>query len=605
MDATDAEIEQAAKEANAHNFIAALTDKYDTLVGERGAQLSGGQKQRIAIARALIRNPRILLLDEATSALDYESERIVQDALDTAKIGRTTIIIAHRLSTIKNADLIVCLSQGQVKETGTHDELINMHGLYFNLVMSQNKNNDKDENANDLNNIPDDNNNNNHHQHNGQHDPAEEESSSSSSESEEEKVKPTTTGDVEKQQTTKKKSKKIFRKRKFFRYEKKLFKYHRPELGWLISGAVAQLMNGAIFPGIALIFCEIYGLFSMSDVSEQVRLSLMYMGIMIGLAALNVIVQIVYSYAFALCGSRLTKRLRVKMFESILRQEVGFHDLPENKSSILATQLSMSTASCKGLTSDKLSILSQGCSGIGLSIIVGFVLSWKLTLIMMIFIPIGFVSGTLAGRLSVGPTMKGKNTNQDEAGRLTIETVDNIKTVTSLGREEYFIGEFNKLYSRKFRSILLNLHFQAILYSISNCLLFFIQATAFSFGFYLMKNDGLHITNLFRVYATITFSSLILGRVYSLLPDQKRSTNAARSVFRIIDRKSKIDSLSEEGLKPQQIIGNVRFENVYFKYPNRPNVKILRGLNLNVNYGQTNALVGSSGTFPILIITFC
>ncbi|CAJ0964426.1 unnamed protein product [Ranitomeya imitator] len=136
-DVTMEEIVQATKEANAYNFITKLPDKFETLVGERGTQLSGGQKQRIAIARALVRNPKILLLDEATSALDTESESVVQAALDKAREGRTTIVIAHRLSTIRNADTIAGFFEGVITEEGSHGQLMQKEGIYYKLVTMQ------------------------------------------------------------------------------------------------------------------------------------------------------------------------------------------------------------------------------------------------------------------------------------------------------------------------------------------------------------------------------------------------------------------------------------------------------------------------------------
>uniref|UniRef100_A0A8C3CSU1 Uncharacterized protein n=1 Tax=Cairina moschata TaxID=8855 RepID=A0A8C3CSU1_CAIMO len=136
-DVTMEEIEKATKEANAYDFIMKLPKKFETVVGERGAQLSGGQKQRIAIARALVRNPKILLLDEATSALDTESESVVQAALDKIRKGRTILVIAHRLSTVRNADLIAAFENGVITEQGTHDELMEQKGVYYKLVNMQ------------------------------------------------------------------------------------------------------------------------------------------------------------------------------------------------------------------------------------------------------------------------------------------------------------------------------------------------------------------------------------------------------------------------------------------------------------------------------------
>lgn len=136
--ATDTEIEEAAKKANAFDFISSFPDKFATLVGERGIQLSGGQRQRIAIARAVLKNPSILILDEATSSLDSESEQLVQEALDKLMIGRTSVVIAHRLATIRNADKIVVLQKGIIQETGTHQQLIlNEEGLYHKLSKMQ------------------------------------------------------------------------------------------------------------------------------------------------------------------------------------------------------------------------------------------------------------------------------------------------------------------------------------------------------------------------------------------------------------------------------------------------------------------------------------
>ena len=133
----ESEMIEAAKTANAHDFINSFPDGYDTLVGERGIRLSGGQKQRVCIARAILMNPKILLLDEATSALDAESEYLVQDALEKIMIGRSVLVIAHRLSTVKRANNVIVIEKGKCIESGNHNQLINKNGVYSKLVKRQ------------------------------------------------------------------------------------------------------------------------------------------------------------------------------------------------------------------------------------------------------------------------------------------------------------------------------------------------------------------------------------------------------------------------------------------------------------------------------------
>ena len=135
---TPEQVENAARIANAHEFIIQTEHGYDTIIGDRGGKLSGGQRQRLSIARAVLKNPPIMILDEATSALDTESEKLVQEALDNLMKNRTSIVIAHRLSTIKNADIICVFHEGEIVERGTHEELLSLNGIYSKLYNMQN-----------------------------------------------------------------------------------------------------------------------------------------------------------------------------------------------------------------------------------------------------------------------------------------------------------------------------------------------------------------------------------------------------------------------------------------------------------------------------------
>src|SRR5205823_1369631 len=146
-DATDAEIEDAARRANAHEFIVRLPEQYETSIGERGVKLSGGQQQRLAIARAILASPQILILDEATSNLDTESEQLIQASMATLLAGRTTFVIAHRLSTIRRAHLILLMEDGRIIERGTHQQLMAARGVYYEMVVRQMESHEHDQAA--------------------------------------------------------------------------------------------------------------------------------------------------------------------------------------------------------------------------------------------------------------------------------------------------------------------------------------------------------------------------------------------------------------------------------------------------------------------------
>nr|UOU03326.1 ATP-binding cassette subfamily B1-like 10 [Brachionus rubens] len=552
LDATDREVEEAAKKSNAHDFIMKFSKKYDTRVGERGSQLSGGQKQRIAIARAILRNPKILLLDEATSALDYYSEKLVQNALDKAKIGRTTIIIAHRLNTIQNADLIVCLSNGKVKETGTHEELMTTKGVYYDLVMSQKK--------------------------------TEETTESDQVVIERDEI-------VETLDSTKHEIKHVETKKETIPGSSvilQLWKNHLPEKVYILIGVISQLLAGVVIPVASIIFTEIYTIFSLSK-QEQEELSVKYLIIILGIAIGNILFYIISNYSFALLGARLTKRLRVKTFEAYLRQEVAFHDLDENKSSSLATHLAFNIPFCKGLTSDVLSLICQALSSVGFCVIYGLVIEWKLCLIIMSLIPINFLSGFI----NFQPASGKKKSYEELIGSLISETIENIRTVVSFTREEYFYDKFIKISSGSKK--LLFLLVKGFFYALSNSVLFFMQAIAFGYSYKLLLNSELSLANFFKVYATITFSSIAMGQVFAQIPDLKQAKSAAQSTLQVLNRKSKIDSMSDKGVIPTKIIGDIEFKNVRFSYPNRREITVLNGLSINVRSGDNVALVGHSG----------
>lgn len=195
------------------------------------------------------------------------------------------------------------------------------------------------------------------------------------------------------------------------------------------------------------------------------------MCLILAFAFTNFLVVIILNFSYAIVGARLTKKLRSKMFESMLRQEMAFHDSIKNRYNVLCTQLAVHPPLCRNMTTEKLGLMLQGIAGVGFSVAIAFVLNWKLCICVSIFVPISFISSYIVTSTSKTRKVKGKSPIE-EAGQLASVTVDNIKTVISLGRENYFMEKFNSAFNHgKIRNTAM-LHTQAFFYSISNTLLF-------------------------------------------------------------------------------------------------------------------------------------
>ncbi|KAI4471553.1 atp-binding cassette sub-family b [Holotrichia oblita] len=504
QNASQEEIERAAKKSNAHTFITSLPQGYNTLVGERGAQLSGGQKQRIAIARALIRDPVILLLDEATSALDTKISNIRFLLLFKASKECTTIIIAHRLSTIREADRIVVLRDGVVVEQGTHDQLMLTKGEYHKLVTTQ------------------------------------------------------VTTDVT--PAMKKDLKRV--------------------------DSVAEDEDQDII-------AEVTKVLSNTDDDYVRRETNMYCLYFVIAGVVTGIATFLQLYTYGIAGEKLTMRLRSRMFETMLRQEIGWYDLKENGVGSLCGKLSGEASSVQGATGQRIGTVLQSLATLFLGVGLSMYYEWRLGLVALSFTPFLLVATFFQGRLMRGENEKFHGALETSA-KLAVEAISNIRTVAALGSEKLFHHLYIMELMPHHKKALRNTHFRALVFGFARSIMFFAFAACMYYGAILITEENMPYENVFKVSQALIMGTASIANALAFAPNFQKGIAAAGKVFQLLNRQPLISDPRQPAYNAWQT-GNLKYDSVFFSYPTREGSMVLRGLDLTVTKGQTIALVGSSG----------
>ncbi|KAI0562214.1 ABC transporter type 1 [Gracilaria domingensis] len=584
-DVSDEQIIRAAKMANAHSFITKLPEGYNTMLGERGAMLSGGQKQRVCIARALVRDPKVLLLDESTASLDTASERIVQDALDKAATGRTTITIAHRLSTIRNADNISCVQNGYVIERGPHDALVSKEGFYRGLIELQRIEKAKMEEEKKVYADDDD---------SGGVDTRPQAAISANALSVSQTRGESTTkgidGVVEEEDKGPDVDKGLFTR---------TLRMNSSEWFLMLIGTAGAVLGGVIWPLASISLVELIEIMLGTNETGDVRFWALSFVILGAMAFAGNILQ---HAALGVSGEKLTKKLRTLAFRSLLRQEIGYFDMEDNSLGALTTRLSADAGAVKGLTGDLYGVGVNILGSLLAGLLIAFVNCWQLTLVVLAIIPGIALGGYFEMQASAGID-SGAKKDFAKANTLAAEAVDNVGTVRSLGIEDYFVDRYhngiNETVNAKRRKAL----FTGMAFGFSEFCQYIIWYATFKAGGDFVERRYCTFQEMLLSSMAILFAAITLGNVSIFAPDVAASKIGATQIYRLIDRTSSIDPSSPDGEKRASVNGDIKAEKVYFEYPRRPDVRVLRGLSLDIMQGKTFAIVGTSGHGKSTIIS--
>ncbi|KAH7846257.1 hypothetical protein Vadar_011808 [Vaccinium darrowii] len=575
-DATISDVEAATFAANAHDFITLLPDGYNTQVGGRGIQLSGGQKQRIAIARALLKDPKILLLDEATSALDAGSESVVQEALDRLMVGRTSVVVAHRFSTIRNIDSIVVIQQGKVVETGTHEELISKGGAFASLCRFQETMGNPDFSNPST-----------------RHTCSPRLSHSLSTKSLGLHSSSFTGADGGKEMVSNIKTER--KNPASYGYFWRLLKLNAPEWPYSIMGVVGSILCGFTTPIISITMSCVIEVFYFSNLASMERKIKEYVIIFVSTGLFTVVAYLIKHHFFSIMGENLAARVRRMMLAAILRNEVGWYDEEEHNSSLMAARLATDAADVKCAISERISVVMQNMTSLLTSFIVAFIVDWRLSLLTLATYPL-LVLAYFVQQLSLkgfaGDTSKAHAKTSMIAG----EGVSNIRTVAAFNAEDQILSLFcHELHVTQLRSLSRS-QTSGVLFGLSQLTLYSSQALLLWYGGQLIKKGLSTFSKVIKVFIILLMAASTVAETLGVAPAILGGSQAIRSIFSILDRSTKIEADDPEADPVDSVRGEIELSHVDFAYPSRLEVLVFKDFNLRIQAGQSQALVGASGS---------
>ncbi|KAM0921567.1 hypothetical protein ACQ4PT_006759 [Festuca glaucescens] len=592
-DATLEEIKRAAELANAARFIEKLPNGYDTTAGQRGAQLSGGQKQRIAIARAILKNPKILLLDEATSALDLGSERAVQEALNKIMVGRTTIVVAHRLSTVRNAHCISVISGGKIVEQGNHDKLVkDPAGAYSQLTRLQEAHGGIGYQLNA-----------------GVSGPL-----SKRSQSLERSIsrspagsgrhslilpvslpgtKDGAAGEKQNKNTDGQPSKKAPMGR--------LFGLNKPEMAVLLFGSLAAIIDGTVYPMMGLVMASAAKIFYELPTDKRQKDSIFWGLLCVGLGAIALISKLANSLLFEIAGGKLVERIRALTFQSLLYQEAAWFDHPANSSGALGGRLCTDALNVRRLVGGNLALMVQCTASFICGLVIAMIADWKLSLVILIVIPLMGVQGYAQVKFLEGFSQDAK-TMYEEASQVATEAVGSIRTVASFCAEKKVMTIYNqKCQASKNQGIRTGI-VGGLGFGFSYMILYATSALCYYVGAKFISQGNSTFGSVFQANFALVLAMIGASQTSTMASDSTKAKDSANSIFMILDRKSQIDSSSGEGSTMKLVKGEIDFMHISFRYPSRPDIQIFSDFNLSVPSRKTVALVGQSGSGKSTVI---